>query len=235
MKVLAIETATAVCSVAIVENGKTVAERSVEAHYVHSEKLMVLTDEVLTSLNLSPKTIDGIAVSIGPGSFTGLRIGLSTAKGLSYAVKKPLVAVSTLEALAENAVYQQIVQQNDCILAIIDARRNELYASAFTVEDKKLIEYIAVQALTVDELWNRLPRDRRIIVLGDGAEKFQRLLNEKSIAGNERFIFPSREHRQCTASAVGYIGEQKLMRGEHAEIASLEPLYVKEFYTTMQV
>jgi tRNA threonylcarbamoyladenosine biosynthesis protein TsaB len=219
----------------MIENGKAMSERSVEAHYVHSEKLMVLIDEVLTSQGLNPKTIDGIAVSVGPGSFTGLRIGLSTAKGISYAVKKPLVAVSTLEALAKNAIYKQITQQNDCVLAIIDARRNELYASAFTVDDKKLIEYIAVRALTVDELRNCLPRDRRIIVLGDGTEKFQHFLNEQPVAGNKRFVFPARELRQCTAFSVGSLGEEKLLRGEHAEIASLEPFYVKEFYTTMQV
>src|SRR5258706_14324961 len=104
MKILGIESATVVCAAAIIENGCVRSERTLIAPRIHSEKIISLIDESLDDANITPTELEGVAVSIGPGSFTGLRIGLSVAKGLAYALDKPIVAVPTLEALAANTV-----------------------------------------------------------------------------------------------------------------------------------
>ena len=113
MKILGIETATSVCAAAIVDDGDVLTEQWIEAQHSHSEKLITLIDKCLQTVNCELKSLAGIAVSIGPGSFTGLRIGLSVAKGLSYASGVPLVSIPTLKALAWNAVTFNLVKQNE--------------------------------------------------------------------------------------------------------------------------
>ncbi len=131
MIVLGIETATAVCAVALVDDDVVRAERRYEIPQAHSEKLMECVDDCLKSAGLILSSIDGIAISIGPGSFTGLRIGLSVAKGLAFAAGKPLVGVPTLEALALQPVRKDIGEADDVIVPMIDARRDEVYTAIF--------------------------------------------------------------------------------------------------------
>ncbi|MDH3253127.1 MAG: tRNA (adenosine(37)-N6)-threonylcarbamoyltransferase complex dimerization subunit type 1 TsaB, partial [Ignavibacteria bacterium] len=139
MTVLGVETATAVCAAALVVDGQAIAEEMVNQRFVHAEKLMSLIQDVLTRSDRGSGDLDGIAVSIGPGSFTGLRIGLAAGKGLSYSLDKPLIAVPTLEALALRTALGGNVPDGTFILPVIDARRNEVYTQLFRFGSETLV------------------------------------------------------------------------------------------------
>ncbi len=233
MNVLALETATSVCGAAIVENGYVVVEHFIEARQIHSQRIMGLIDEVFHAAQCEVRDIDGIAVSIGPGSFTGLRIGLSTAKGLSFALGKPIAAVHTLEAIALNVVRATHVPDGTTIFSLIDARRDEVYAAAYRVTENNLHETIPPCAVTVAALFTMMGSEQQMYLAGEGAEKIYQYITMTHPDQVQRFIVPPRNRRLCSAAAVGILGEQQLLRGSNADVASLEPLYVKEFYTTM--
>ena len=232
MKVLAIETATAVCSIAVVENGVVLGERSFEERQMHSEKIIALIDQSLRASSLTMKEIEGLAISIGPGSFTGLRIGLSTAKGIGCALGIPLAAVSTLEALASRVVGERTTAEGSYVLAAIDARRDEVYAAGYRMK-KKLEEQIRPCAIEARSLIRLVGREPNVLLVGDGAEKLVRSLSAERSALEDQIRLAPPELRRCSATMVGILGEQQLRRGMHADIASLEPMYVKEFYTTV--
>jgi tRNA threonylcarbamoyladenosine biosynthesis protein TsaB len=227
--VLGIETATAVCGASVVRNGKILSHHFLEAHHIHSEKLMTMIDRTLKESHLSVDDLDGIAISIGPGSFTGLRIGLSTAKGLSYSSGKPLVAVPTLFGLAYNAAIQHIATNGQTILPMIDARRTEVYCALYRNDEDTLNEIFSAQAQTVERIEELVRNDESILVVGDGAEKFRQFLMTTNEQYRQKFTFPQREKRICSAGAIALLGEEKLRAGEIADVASLEPLYVKDF------
>jgi len=229
MNVLAIETATAVCAAAIVDEKRVRAERTLVEKHIHSEKLLSLIDDVRKQAG----DYDAIAVSIGPGSFTGLRIGVSVAKGLAFALDMPLVAIPTLEALAWRAVHEGFARDGDEIVAMIDARRNDVYAALHRVQNKCLTAVWGPEALSLEALVARLPQHHRVVLMGDAVAKFVRLfgflLNDES-----RFHIPEEAHRLCSAAAVGLIGIQRALRQDFANRSTLEPLYVKEFVTLVQ-
>lgn len=235
MKVLAIETATTVCAVAIVDDGRILADRHLEAKHVHSEKLMIFIDECLSSSGITLKGLDGIAVSIGPGSFTGLRIGLSVAKGLALATGKFVVGVPTLSALALQAVNSELVREDEYIIPMIDARRDELYTAVYQRKGHSITELLASQAIRLHEVMRFLPARGTVVVMGDGANKFQQFLVQTNSMDTSRIVIPVTALRSCTASSVGLLGASRFSNGEGTDGAALEPLYVKEFYTTATI
>jgi tRNA threonylcarbamoyladenosine biosynthesis protein TsaB len=230
MTVLAVETATAVCAAALIADGQVIAQETVTREFVHAERLLVLIQQVLMRSERTPEDLDGIAVSIGPGSFTGLRVGLATGKGLSYALGKPLITVPTLEALSLYTGRGGGVPEGTYILPVIDARRDEVYAQLFRFRSD-----------TVSAAWE--PRDVRvgdlagmtdgytILVTGDGAQKVQRALSETTAHHMERFRFAEDRVSHCSAETVGVIGERMLRNGDTADPVTAEPMYIKEFYT----
>jgi tRNA threonylcarbamoyladenosine biosynthesis protein TsaB len=229
MKIMGIETATMVCSVAVVVDNRHQYERNLDSPQVHSQKLLTLIDEVLKLSGESIDTLDGIAVSIGPGSFTGLRIGLSAAKGLAYASGKPLLAVSTLEALALGAGYLRTPEQ-ELILAVLESRREEFYAALYRVTSDRLEERTAPAAYHYNELIGICPSFEEILVTGSGAQKFMEYYrNERSIELNLSVL--TEAQRRCNAAQVATLGGDLLARKSIADLASLEPMYIKEFYT----
>jgi len=235
MRILGIETATSVCGVALVEDGDVRAEQWFEAERMHSEKLVGLLDRTLRSCTRTVSDLDAIAVSIGPGSFSGLRIGLSVAKGLACACDVPLVAVPTLTALAYRALKEERAGQNGLVLSLIDARRDEVYAAVY---DENLVESTSARAVSIEGVATLLPQDERpVVVMGDGVEKLEAYHASCRDAGSmwKRMRIPARERRLCDAGSVALVGEQQFRRGDIADTASLEPLYVKEFYTTMKL
>lgn len=234
MTVLGIETATAVCGASVVQDGNVLSEKFIESQHIHSEKLMMIIDETLKASQRSLEQHDGIAISIGPGSFTGLRIGLSTAKGLSYACEKPLVAVPTLFGLAYNARIHHIATNGQTILPMIDARRNEVYCALYRNDVAAVIEIESSRAKTVEHIEELVNNAANILIVGDGAEKFQQYLMTTNEHYRQKFTFPQREKRICSAAAIALLGEEKLRAGECADTASLEPLYVKDFYTLIK-
>ena len=234
MKILAIETATAVCGVAAIEDGQILAEQCIEAQQIHSEKIIGLIDQTLKVTSSHMNAFDALAVSIGPGSFTGLRIGLSTAKGLAYALDRQMTAVSTLEALALHALRQQLVREDETVLSMIDARRDEVYAACYRITNGRPRVKISPYALQMTALAHLIEDEKKITLMGDGVEKFEQFLMNTHTHDRLRFIIPTRDQRVCSAAAVGLLGEQQCQRGIYADIASLEPMYGKDFYTTMK-
>jgi tRNA threonylcarbamoyladenosine biosynthesis protein TsaB len=223
--ILALETATEVCGAAVIQDGAVISEASISAPHIHSEKLIGLVDESLRRAAVDLSRIDGIAVSIGPGSFTGLRIGLSVAKGLAFACGRPVVPVPTLKALAASAGRESLADSESLIYAMIDAGRDEIYFAAYR---HALQEVAHPQAATPEEVAALFPDEKLIVVMGDGADKFREWLTVAH-PPLSRFRFPPRGRRLCSAAAVGLIGEEELAAGRTADLGALEPVYIKDF------
>lgn len=233
MIVLGIETATAVCGASVVENGNILSHFAIEEQHIHAEKLLTIVDKALRAAKVSLSQLDGIAISIGPGSFTGLRIGLSTAKGLAYASGTLLIAVPTLEGLAWNARILHIVW-NQTILPMVNARKNEVYWALYRNEPSGIAVIKSVQAMSLEHIEQYIGNEDNILVVGDGADKFQTFLMSTERTFSERFIIPEREKRLCSAISIALLGEQKLQQGECSNFASLEPFYAKDFNVLMK-
>lgn len=234
MKILGIEAATSVCAAAIVDDGSVLTEQRIEAQHSHSEKLVTLVDKCLQTVKCELKSLTGIAVSIGPGSFTGLRIGLSVAKGLSCASGVPLVSIPTLKALAWNAVTFNLVKPNDVVLPLIDARRDEVYMALYQWNGQKLEELVSSCAMSVKELNAQIPARHKVVILGDGAGKFQQFYKKAEIDDFSHYIIPEKDMRLCSAAAVAILGAEKLTMYGAENISSMEPLYVKDFFTLVK-
>ena len=224
MTVLAIETATAVCAVAIVTDGVLRAEEALEAKNIHAERLLGMVDETLRQSGLAASDLEGVAVSIGPGSFTGLRIGLSVAKGLVFGLEISLAAVPTLEALAWRLADSAAGAGAPYILSTIDARRDEVYCQLFTLSHQGPVSSGLPQDLPVDRVRDLL-EGKQAIVTGDGAEKVM-----GALGGSLQCSVAEPALRRCSAETVARLGEHLLRAGRGADPATLEPLYIKEFF-----
>lgn len=225
MSVLAIETATSVCGAAVASEGIICSLAEVDGRNIHSDRLLPLIDDALEKAGTSPATVDAIAVSIGPGSFTGLRIGLSVAKGLVYATGKPLVAVPTLEALAFRIVLAGAGKNGQAILAVLDARRNEVYCQLFHTDGTGLLPAWEVGDLTVEQVISRLG-DESVVVTGDAGKKIGSLATEYK----RRISYADASLSKCSAGAVALLGERRFMGGMTEDASVLEPKYIKEFF-----
>ncbi|MFY7938866.1 MAG: tRNA (adenosine(37)-N6)-threonylcarbamoyltransferase complex dimerization subunit type 1 TsaB [Flavobacterium sp.] len=212
--ILNIETATKNCSVALSKDGKTLAIREIaEQNFSHAEKLHVFIEELLLETNVALKEVKAIAVSQGPGSYTGLRIGVSAAKGLCYALSIPLIAVDTLEILA-----RKIQISSGIILPMIDARRLEVYCAFFDSNYAKIRE---TKAEIIDE--NSFQEETEIIhLIGDGAIKFKEILTDKKFKYYPEIQFPS-------AAEMSLISFQKFKNNQFEDVAYFEPFYLKDF------
>ncbi len=229
MNLLALESATAVCGVALVRDGALVAERWIEERYVAAERILLFIDEVLQNGGVPPAALSGVAVSIGPGSFTGLRIGLSVAKGLHAATGMAVVPVPTLEALASAAAPGARAEGAAMILSALDARRDEVYCQLFEREGDRVRAVWEVEDLSVEEMLRRLPA-RPIALTGDAGEKIARLPGGARGGRGAELIVLAAEHTRCSAAAVGRLGTALFESGLRSDPALLEPRYVKEFF-----
>ena len=225
--ILNIETSTQICSVSIAQDGKCVdvivdvPEKNGEpAHGQHSKLLAVLIKEILEKNQIEPSDLKAIAVSEGPGSYTGLRIGVSTAKGLCLGLDAPLVSVNTLFLVAKMAVSKS-TDKYDYIIPMIDAKRMEVYCSVYDSE-LKLIKETA--AKIIDENSFVEYAGKRVLFCGNGAEKCKEILG-----GNGKFfngdIYPSAEY-------MAEITNQYFQNGEIADLVYFEPFYLKSFIAT---
>ncbi len=233
MTVLGIETATMVCGAALVSDGRVVAERWVEERSVHAERLFGLIDDVLMEGGSTLRDLDAIAVSIGPGSFTGLRIGLSAAKGLHMALGIPVVAVPTLAALARRSVSHFEGRQGH-ILAALDARRDEVYSQIFSVSGSQMREVGEVQARIVRDLAAALP-EGELLLTGDARQKVASVLMGDSPGASAArvhggVVVADASLARCSAAEVALLGEQLVRGRQYADPATLEPQYVKEVF-----
>jgi tRNA threonylcarbamoyladenosine biosynthesis protein TsaB len=214
--ILSLETATTNCSVALASDGKVIAARSINSGYSHAEKINVFIQEVIDQANVSLKQLSAIAVSSGPGSYTGLRIGISTAKGLCYALDLPLIAINTLDAMA----YGMKAGSNELLVPMIDARRMEVYSAVYDAEKKRLSEPAAI---IVDERYYSDFRSKNILLLaGDGADKCQELFQSEPSVKIQPSFMPQAEF-------MATLAEQKFRNSEFENVALFEPFYLKEF------
>ncbi|MFA7446538.1 MAG: tRNA (adenosine(37)-N6)-threonylcarbamoyltransferase complex dimerization subunit type 1 TsaB [Flavobacteriaceae bacterium] len=215
MYILNIETATKNCSAAISKSGKTIALKEMaEEHFSHSEKLHLFIDSLLQENQIAYKDLSAVALSSGPGSYTGLRIGTSTAKGLCFALDIPLISVDTLLILAKQ------VSENSLIIPMLDARRMEVYTAIF---DENHHRTTPVQALVVDEN-SFVEITEKAVFIGDGATKCKEILNR------ENFIFLD-DIRYPSAGEMSAISFDKFQKKEFEDMAYFEPFYLKEFFT----
>lgn len=218
---LCLETSTTVCSVALTENGKVVSFREVNEGFSHAEKLTVFISEVLEEAGKEVGHIDAIAVSSGPGSYTGLRIGVSVAKGLCLALDKPVIGITTLESMTAGAIKKINSPEKDVLFCpMIDAGRMEVYSALY---DAKYNSHQLPVAVIVDEnLFSEKIKDENIYFFGDGAEKCKSILS-----GNKNFIF----YPEVLPSArfMAGIAFEKFSTKIFENLALFEPFYLKEY------
>jgi tRNA threonylcarbamoyladenosine biosynthesis protein TsaB len=221
MIVLGIETSTDVCAVGVVGDGELAIEQSIKESHIHSEQLVPMIRSVVKKANLEIDQIDGIAVSVGPGSFTGLRVGMSVAKGLSFSLGKPLLGVETFQAFAQRATMLDSSIKE--VMVVIDARQGEFYVGKYLCggEIPELDGRIEIHR--IEELSQRWEKNTRILT--DRPE----MLAEKSEALCEEV------YRLCSGVMIARLGIQKLQRGSVADHATIEPRYLKDFVVRLPV
>ena len=222
MNVLGIETATAVCGAALVRDGELAAESFFDEGRVHAEKLMGQIIAVLGPAGVAG--LGGIAVSIGPGSFTGLRIGVSVAKGIAFARGIPLVGVPTLEALALRASSIDRLEKGTVLLAALDARRDEVYCQLFEVTDRGPVPLRDATDMTLGALAVELA-GRPVRVTGDASA---RVIAWPGIPPGVESV--SHGALRCGAASVAVLGARLLRAGKADDPSALEPRYIKEFF-----
>ena len=221
--ILCLETATPVCSVALNDGNRCLALRECVGQNAHSEKITIFIKEVLDEVGIGYDQLDAVAVSQGPGSYTGLRIGVSTAKGVCYAADRKMMAIDTLHAMAcgmKERLGNQL-QANDLLIPMIDARRMEVYASIFDADLNKLED---TAALVIDEnSFNELVAEgRKIWLFGDGAPKLKAVFaNRPEIQIVEGF--------NPSAAFMASLADQQLKAGKFVDVAYFEPFYLKDF------
>lgn len=222
MKLIGIDSSGLVASVAIVEDEILAAEYTIEHKKTHSTTLMPMLDEIVKMSELNLQEIDAIAIAAGPGSFTGLRIGSATAKGLAYSLNKPIVPVPTLAALACN------VQFFDGIICpIMDARREQVYNGLYTFIDGEFTELKGQRALSVQELLEELNNEfsgKKVAFLGDGVPVYKSIIEEKLV--NRHFYAPANISKQ-RAGSVAVLGKMYYNKGITETAESHEPVYLR--------
>jgi tRNA threonylcarbamoyladenosine biosynthesis protein TsaB len=218
--ILNIETATKNCSVTLAKNGETILCKEIsELGYSHAEKLHVFIEEICKESSIQLKDLHAIAVSKGPGSYTGLRIGVSAAKGLCFALDIPLISVDTLAVLASQA--QLIAKENDLIIPMIDARRMEVYSAIFNNKLEKIRE---IEAQIIDE--NSFTSiENTVYFVGDSSEKAKAVLTKSNFIFLEEIVYPS-------AKDMSAISIQKFLNKDFEDVAYFEPFYLKDFLIT---
>lgn len=215
--ILNIETATKNCSVSISKEGKTIACREIASqNFSHAEKLHVFIEELLKETGINYKDLAAVAISQGPGSYTGLRIGVSAAKGFCYALSIPLIAIDTLELLA-----RKITITEGIIVPMIDARRMEVYSAFFDVDYTKTRK---VEAEIIDS--NSYAEIQKAMhLVGDGISKFKDVLTGEKFIFHEDIIYPS-------AHEMSLLSYEKFKTSDFVDVAYFEPYYLKDFLLT---
>ncbi len=217
MKILSVDTATKTCSTAIVCDDAVLAETVLDHGETHTRVLMKIICDMLSDAGMRTTDIDGFAVTIGPGSFTGLRIGLATVKGLAFAAGKPIAGISTLDALAA-----PFTDATGHVCAMIDARRGEVYTALYRCGSSRLIPDGPARAASPDQAIVDISGPA--LFVGDGALAYKdRIMAE--LGENARFAEPGQH--VIRASAVGKLGMERIIAGEIVDAFTLVPVYLR--------
>ena len=219
--ILGIETSTKICSVAISDGQKLLALKEEGGEYSHAEKLNGFIEEVVQQAGITLKDIDVLAVSKGPGSYTGLRIGVSTAKGLCYALDKPLIAVDTLQAMALKMVAEDSTA--DLFVPMLDARRMEVYVSIYDTSNQST-EAIEAKIIDSNSFAEEL-KNHDMLFVGDGAAKCK-----TDLANNQNAYFS--DGGLPSAEYINRLAYKKFLENDFENVAYFEPYYLKDFIAT---
>ncbi len=219
MRLLGIDTATMLASIGVIEDQKVLAEMKFDVKITYSEVLLHFIDYLLKSLNLKTTDLDGFSISIGPGSFTGLRIGLSTVKGLSFATGRPVAAVPTLDALASLSLFSL-----HPVVPLIDAKKKQVYSAVYDTKDGVVKRKSPYFVLSLEKLVKKLPQ--RVLFSGPGVFAFKDLLEK--VEKKKKFHYLLGENSLPSGAAVAKLGLGKLKNNEKEDLSMLVPLYVRE-------
>lgn len=224
MIIIGLETSSPAASVAIAQNHHILADATLQSGAVYAEQLPGLLERTLAEAEITMQDVDGFAISIGPGSYTGLRVGLSLVKGLAFSTGKPMAAVPTLDAVAYNLPYCRYP-----LHVLLDARRGQVYAARYDMTDGQLKRTSVFQASAIEALISEVHEP--VVFAGSGAEAYRDQLYE-SLGDNAHFLPPgvARLH----ASSIVCMGTHALQQGEHASLYDLEPLYLRRPIFTKQ-
>lgn len=225
--VLCIETGTDICSVGIARDGELLSLRESDEGRDHARKVGVFVDELLRETGIAPDELDAVAVGKGPGSYTGLRIGVSFAKGLCYGIGKPLVAIGSLDALVEVAREDNeagilgVEHWGEALLCpMVDARRMEVYAQVFDVQGHAQNE-VSAKVIDGESFASYRRTGRPFVIFGSGAQKCAEVMPDAVLVE----VAPS-------ARGLARLAQQALDAGQTEDIAYFEPLYLKDFVAT---
>jgi len=231
MKILAIDTASIVCSVAILEDTKLLGHKTIDDEKTHSQKLMPLVQELFSELNLNVSDIDLFGVDIGPGSFTGIRIGMATIKAFCDIYNKPVCGISSLETLA----YHTQLNSNDCLIcSLIDAKHDNLYTGFFGYKDN---QYIKTQDFKFDSITNLISYcksiKKSIIFVGNGSILFKDVI-ESELKDQAIFISDVTKNK-TNAFQVGLATYSHYQKNQFCYSEDLKPMYLKKSSAELQI
>jgi tRNA threonylcarbamoyladenosine biosynthesis protein TsaB len=214
--ILSIETATKVCSVALALDGKLVKiKESKTENFSHSENLNIFIERIFSEIDFKLTDLDAIAVSMGPGSYTGLRIGVSSVKGLAYGLNIPVIGINSLQSLSELSVHKG----KHLLCPMFDARRMEVYAAFFDLSNT-MVSAVEAKVIESDAFESRL-NDQKVVFLGPGAEKCQSMITHPNA------IFEL--HTEVSAIGMIELAEEKFKHKQFENLAYFEPFYLKDF------
>ncbi len=218
---LSLETSTQSCSAALHDDGALVSSKVIEIPRSAASQLAVMIDEVFQSANRKPQELKGVVVAAGPGSYTGLRIGVATAKGLCYALNIPIVSVNTLELMAYQFLETEKYIQNDNVILcpMLDARRMEVYC-ALLDQNLNYIEDVQAKVIEEDSFKDRI-ESTPIFFFGDGADKCKDTIKHPNAHFSSGLI--------PLASSLGVLGYKKWKEGTYEDLVAFEPFYLKDF------
>ena len=219
MKILAFETSAKAASVALLENGKLLGESYQNTGLTHSQTLMVMAEDVLKTCGFTAQDVDAVAVAAGPGSFTGVRIGVAVAKGLAWGGEKPCYGVSTLEAMARTLNPWQ-----GLVVCVMDARRNQVYNAVFQADKGVLSRVCEDRAISLEELGAQLEKETQpIFLVGDGSTLTYNTLKDRV----ENLVLPAEHKMHQRAVGVALVAQDMVDAGLPGDGAALEPNYLR--------
>jgi tRNA threonylcarbamoyladenosine biosynthesis protein TsaB len=224
--IICLETATNLCSVALIDNAGLVSLKESNELKSHAALLTVFAEEILKNQGIKASDLDAVAVSKGPGSYTGLRIGVSVAKGIAYGASIPLIGIETTHSMFWGMKQNKLLSEsaiNSLFCPMLDARRMEVYYAIYDSTGKK-IKDISAEVVTED-LFSDIPESQQIIFFGDGAKKCKDIINHKNAIFAEDFrISAAHMHRPVF---------QAFSENNYEDVAYFEPFYLKDFITTV--
>ena len=220
MKILGIDTSTMAANVAVLEDDKLICEYTINTKKTHSQKLMPMIENMLKLSDLDIKEIDAIAICVGPGSFTGLRIGMATAKAMAHVNNIPLIGVNSLEILGAN---MDLCNRNIC--SILDAQRNQVYMNKYILKDDKITELEEISIKAIDELLEEISSSNEDWVLvGEAVYKYKEKIEEIS-----NITIPSPANNITKASTLCFVASDKMLANDQVyNCYNINPMYIRK-------